>query len=296
MRLPKTPTLAILALFVLVVALPAHAAQFTEGLLWKIERAGLAPSWVLGTFHSNDPQILDIPEPVSEALADATSVAVEVVTTGVIPFRFAVAMKAEEGQGLEQTLPPELLATVLGLAPKYDIEREDLVKLKPWALTLLMGAPPSEHAQERAGHFPLDTWLQQEALRTRKHVYGLETAEEQIDVFDGMPLDAQIDLLATSLGTTTESEFGRMRSLYLARDLAGMEVMWEESLAELEPQTAALFRARLIDNRNKLMVKRMATRLKEGRSFIAVGALHLPGEKGVLRLLEKKGYTVTRVY
>jgi uncharacterized protein YbaP (TraB family) len=87
-----------------------------------------------------------------------------------------------------------------------------------------------------------------------------------------------------------------MRSLYLARDLAGMEVMWEESLAELEPQTAALFRARLIDNRNKLMVKRMATRLKEGRSFIAVGALHLPGEKGVLRLLEKKGYTVTRVY
>ena len=297
MRLLARPMLALLALAFLTVGLPAQASEFTQGVLWKIERDGLAPSWVLGTFHSNDPKILAIPEPVSQALAAATSVAVEVVTTGVIPFRFNVAMKAEKGAGLDQTLPRELLDTVLGLAPQYDIDRDVLLKLKPWALTFVMGSPPSEHEQERAGRFPLDTWLQQEALRTRKHVYGLETAEEQIDVFDGMPLAAQIDLVQTSLSTTVaEGEFARMRALYLARDLAGIEAMWEESLAQLKPETAQLFRARLIDDRNKVMVKRMARRLSEGRSFIAVGALHLPGEGGVLRLLEKKGYTVTRVY
>jgi hypothetical protein len=296
MRLLKRPVLALLALLAVIVSVPAAATEFTEGLLWKIERAGRQPSWVFGTFHSADPQILALPDPVRQALAEATSVSVELVTTGLVPFRLHQAMQAVDGQGLDRTLPPALLETVLALAPKYSMQREEVVRLKPWALTLLMGAPPSEHEQELAGRFPLDTWLQQEALSRKKHLYGLETAEEQIAVFDEMPLAAQINLVQSSLDSTSEPGFATMRAIYLARDLAALEAVWEESLSQLEPQTAALFRARLIDDRNKLMVKRMASRLAEGRSFIAVGALHLPGKSGVLRLLEKKGYTVTRVY
>jgi uncharacterized protein YbaP (TraB family) len=30
--------------------------------------------------------------------------------------------------------------------------------------------------------------------------------------------------------------------------------------------------------------------------FIAVGALHLPGEEGLLNLLEQQGFTVRRLY
>jgi uncharacterized protein YbaP (TraB family) len=44
------------------------------------------------------------------------------------------------------------------------------------------------------------------------------------------------------------------------------------------------------------MVKRMEKHVQQGNSFIAVGALHLPGEKGLLKLLEKKGYNVSTVY
>ncbi|MGH6944671.1 MAG: TraB/GumN family protein, partial [Geminicoccaceae bacterium] len=36
--------------------------------------------------------------------------------------------------------------------------------------------------------------------------------------------------------------------------------------------------------------------LMRGAAFVAVGALHLPGEQGILNLLARKGYTVTRVY
>jgi uncharacterized protein YbaP (TraB family) len=296
MRLLQRPTLALLGLLVLVLGSPAQAGDFSKGLLWKVARDGQAPSWVFGTFHSNDPQILALPEPVRAALAESATVLVEVVTTGVVPFRLNQAMQAEDGQGLEQTLPPALLDTVLKRASEYRMDRDDVVKLKPWALTMLMGAPPSERAQERAGRFPLDTWLQQEALRTRKQLLGLETAEEQIEVFDGMPLEAQIDLVRSSLEHAAEGEFARMRALYLARDLAGLEAVWEETLTELEPATAALLRARLIDNRNSLMVKRMIKSMKKGGAFVAVGALHLPGEAGVLNLLEQRGYTVTRVY
>jgi uncharacterized protein YbaP (TraB family) len=56
------------------------------------------------------------------------------------------------------------------------------------------------------------------------------------------------------------------------------------------------FYKRLVDDRNLLMVKRMEKHVQQGNSFIAVGALHLPGEKGLLKLLEKKGYNVSTVY
>jgi hypothetical protein len=44
------------------------------------------------------------------------------------------------------------------------------------------------------------------------------------------------------------------------------------------------------------MVERLRPRLAEGGAFVAVGALHLPGEEGILRLLERQGYRVTRLY
>ena len=56
------------------------------------------------------------------------------------------------------------------------------------------------------------------------------------------------------------------------------------------------FLRRLNDERNVTMVNRMAVRLAEGGAFIAVGALHLPGERGLVSLLTQAGYTVTRVY
>ena len=53
---------------------------------------------------------------------------------------------------------------------------------------------------------------------------------------------------------------------------------------------------RLLDERNARMVERMAPRLTEGDAFIAVGALHLPGERGILNLLAERGYRIFRVY
>ena len=58
----------------------------------------------------------------------------------------------------------------------------------------------------------------------------------------------------------------------------------------------ALFLHRFNDARNRVMADRMAARLNRGGAFIAVGALHLPGERGLLSLLSQRGYTVTRVY
>jgi uncharacterized protein YbaP (TraB family) len=63
-----------------------------------------------------------------------------------------------------------------------------------------------------------------------------------------------------------------------------------------EQKSAEAFLRRLIDDRNVQMVERMLPRLQRGSTFIAIGALHLPGEKGILQLLAEKGYTVSVVY
>jgi hypothetical protein len=44
------------------------------------------------------------------------------------------------------------------------------------------------------------------------------------------------------------------------------------------------------------MLQRMQPRLEEGQAFIAVGALHLPGNKGLIQLLRQQGYNVSAVW
>lgn len=85
---------------------------------------------------------------------------------------------------------------------------------------------------------------------------------------------------------------------YLQRDL---DLMWRisEFTAQDRPDLKTLndaFVQRLLFDRNARMVERMQPQLRQGRGFIAVGALHLYGERGILALLQKQGYRVVHIY
>jgi uncharacterized protein YbaP (TraB family) len=93
-------------------------------------------------------------------------------------------------------------------------------------------------------------------------------------------------------------QIGRVVDAYLARDLAGLWRISQESVgtgAE-ERRLNEVFTRRLVHERNVRMAERAEPRLREGGAFIAVGALHLYGSGGVLSLLERRGWRVTRVY
>jgi uncharacterized protein YbaP (TraB family) len=82
---------------------------------------------------------------------------------------------------------------------------------------------------------------------------------------------------------------------YLARDIAALA----EAGMKHKPDNDRLYRSvmdRLLTRRNARMATRLGPILKDGGAFIAVGAAHLPGESGLLNLLEKAGYRVTPVY
>ncbi|HXR58766.1 MAG TPA: TraB/GumN family protein, partial [Burkholderiales bacterium] len=60
----------------------AAAERFTKGTLWRVTRAGTAPSHVFGTIHLADPRVLEIPAPVARALEHSRSFAMESPPSG----------------------------------------------------------------------------------------------------------------------------------------------------------------------------------------------------------------------
>ena len=117
-----------------------------------------------------------------------------------------------------------------------------------------------------------------------------------MNALDTMPMDAQIAILEDSVcnHNTIVTQWNQLIELYLQRDLAGLA-----ALNERPHDDEALFKAlmeRTLYRRNRRMAERMQAPLKQGGAFIGVGALHLPGEQGLLSLLQARGYRVSRVF
>jgi uncharacterized protein YbaP (TraB family) len=142
-----------------------------------------------------------------------------------------------------------------------------------------------------------DHLLQLIAAERGARVYALESAEEQVNVFDGMSMRLQVEMLRHSMRPIKRSknEFERMVKFYLDSDMES--ILGSRAGRNLDvPEFARVLDKRMLDIRNKNMVERMARRLAEGNALIAVGAAHLPGRVGILNLLADKGYTFARVY
>ena len=86
-----------------------------------------------------------------------------------------------------------------------------------------------------------------------------------------------------------EEDFEVMKSYYLKRDMQGLYVYSNQYTISSEGLYQELIK-RLLTDRNHRMVERMQDILQEGNAFIAIGAMHLPGDDGVLALLEGMSY------
>jgi uncharacterized protein YbaP (TraB family) len=294
-----------LAVLLLLVLLPqnagAEALRFGQGLLWQVDYEGKPVAHVFGTMHSADPDILALPQPVLRAFRAAPSLSVEIILDEGAIQRIGTAMRLPKGQRLQDFVPPDLFSKAAAAAEPLGIQPIHLSRLKPWAVAMLISmAPPEERIDKGKGpaRLPLDMWLMETARKKRKPVYALETLSEQVGVFDRLPTDDQVAHLRAAAIPYAEKRRlqGVLKDAYLRRDL---DAIFQLASHDEKPDDRALRNKvvkRLLDDRNRRMVERMLPRFDEGGAFIAVGAAHLPGEVGVLALLERRGYTVSRLY
>ena len=288
---PRRPFAFVLGLWIALLASAVHGAE-QKGLLWKIERDGAKPSFLLGTMHSEDARVLKVAPEVQRAFDGSASFTMEVVLDAQAIFETSQAMMFSDGRDLKTVLGAELYNKIVPLMAQHDVPETVLLMFKPWAIFLTLSMPPA-----KTGVF-LDAALYDAALAQKKAVHGLETVQEQLSIFERLTLEEQVQLIADAVKHAGElkSVFEEMISIYLKRDLPGLQALNEKYTASDNPKLEQKLMAELIDARNLRMLERMAPRLKEGKAFVAVGALHLPGDHGLLRLLERQGYRVSAVY
>ena len=130
----------------------------------------------------------------------------------------------------------------------------------------------------------------------------LETLEGQMKVMASLPEKMMVDALVQTaqMGTRLDDVFETMISLYSQQNTGFIWAMMQKlgpTGLEAAPKSAdyAEFQRELVDERNENMVIAAQPLLDKGNAFIAIGALHLPGESGMLRILEQNGYRISAI-
>ncbi|MDQ3196841.1 MAG: TraB/GumN family protein [Pseudomonadota bacterium] len=271
----------------------ADLIQFSKGLLWKVEKKGVVPSYLFGTIHVDDDRVLALPPAVKKAFDRSRVFAAELVNDEAATRKFFAAMVTREPH-LPALLGGGLYSDVDKLLAQYNIPSEARPRFKPWAAMLTLLQPRG------ATGMILDRKLLFDADEARKKIVGLESIEEQIAVFDQMPQQTQIILLREVVANheTIQGSVLSAVEAYLERDLSKLWKLNAEAMSDDAGSQShnEVFLNRLLYQRNERMVERLLPLFDRGGAFAAFGALHLYGKRGVPSLIEQRGYKVQRVY
>ncbi len=293
MRIRLGLTAGVLALLAyLGGAVPAWAEVLTRGLLFEVAREGVPPSFLFGTLHSADPRVVALPPPVQVAFDGAQGFVMEAVPDADAVAKSMALMAYADGGSLRQALPADLYTQAVAVMASRGLGEDAVNRLKPWALVMLLSAPPV------TGGEVLDLALYRAAQAQGRPTVGLETLEEQVALFDRLDPADQVALLRQTLAIYPElpEVFHRLVAAYVRRDLSSLVQLNEMYNRWGTPELAARFHRVAIDDRNERMAERLAPLLAQGGHFIALGALHLPGPGGLLERLQGQGYRVRPIY
>ena len=273
-------------------------------LLWKVSGNGLSePSYIMGTHHLASLSILDSIAGYQAAIASTKQIIGEMdmsaVQTPEVMQMMQQMVMIDNDTTLQTLFTPEE-CEVVNTALKENLGMDITMgaKLKPafiqnnLVLLLYIKHIGGFNAGEQ-----LDTYLQQMGASEGKKVQGLEKPEYQFNLlFNGSSLTRQAELLICMLNNMDDNlrQAIQLTNAYMAQDMKELEVISKMKQGNgCDPTPAEL--AAMIDTRNINWANELPAMMEEVPSFVAVGALHLPGEKGLLNLLRQKGYTIESV-
>jgi uncharacterized protein len=285
------------------VAEAAAAVENGDGMLWRIERPGLAPSYLFGTMHSTDPRLDRQVRRVLPLIARARSVAVELgelVTPGLKDQALqtiASAGVARSGNAMEALWPPSNRAAVEAALAARGISPDRAQRLDTWFLIVALSSPRCERERRSLGLASVDEKIGAAGARAGKTPIGLEKLEDQIAVLRRIGgLNPPLALIESAQRTEQIADMREtMTQAYMADRLGELHAIGR--LAEVlsgEPASreSQRFTRSLLDDRNAVMRDAARPLLDRGGAFIAVGALHLPGPNGLVSLLRREGFRV----
>lgn len=271
------------------------AERYTKGVFFKIESCGEEASYLLGTIHSDAPEIMASVQPAIAVLQKPVSTAAfEYVDTAhdpALPVRYMYFDPASTHR-LTALIDSQLFAQLSALLKKeLNIPAEQSALMRPWAAAVLLEFPAPV-----ADGIVLDEKLKLLAQQHSIALKGLETLEEQFDIFATMPQALQLSMLQDAVAhiESIKAFNVALQKAYLDHDMREIVKLGNDSMETSQDTTlTAYIQEHVVLRRNQSMTDRMMPLLDAGNAFIAVGILHLPEEKGILALLEKRGYFIS---
>lgn len=265
-------------------------AKYSDALLWKVSMADSSSNYIFGTIHVSDPRIVNLPEVVKSALYKSDTFVMEALPNREDVLILSQMMFYADGTTLSDYLDDELFHRTAKLLSAFQLPVEVVAVMRPWAAFLMMNYPADNT-------MPLDLKLFDIAMSQGAKTAGLETLSEQGAVFSEMAVKDQLRLLLDTVCNydLVIQGIDEMKEFYLEKDLNGLLAASAQHTYADEPLYKELTK-RLLTDRNKLMIDRMQPFLQKGGAFIAVGALHLPGDDGIMENLNQQGYKITAIY
>lgn len=264
--------------------------KLENSLLWKISGNGLEkPSYLYGTIHMTCNY--KATDKLVKAFAETDQVTLEIdMDDPSMQAKMMKGMMMKDGETMKNILSEEDYVQLASFfKDNTGMSLEMFNTIKPFAVSAMLISklvpcdPPASYEAE----------FMKIAKEQEEEVKGLESIEYQLGVFDSIPYKDQLEELVKMAKEGLEeskSEFEKLNALYEKEDIEGLMKMMTEN----EDMTAK-FADELLNKRNKNWIPVIEKMSKETPTFYGVGAMHLAGEEGVIRLLRKVGFTVEAV-
>lgn len=264
-----------------------------KSFLWEIER-GNQHIYLLGSIHVATQDFFPLKKAIEAAYADAQTIIVEVdlnKAAGEMAGLLRHYAFLSPGQSVTDLISRESRTLLENYFKQRHLDGKRLEKMKPWYIAVLIANSSFERIGAKS-YLGIDRYFTSQAYRDAKKVVELEGAAMQLAMLDALPLAEQELLLRSSIleDTDMETSFKKMALLWKQGDIEGMDAFMKTELSEY-PELHQ-FNQKLITERNKSLTKKIIALAKKGENLLViVGAAHFTGETGIIKLLEKEGYT-----
>lgn len=279
------------AVLVAVISFVGATAQ----VLWRVTAdgtdGGRHTSYVLGTMHTAEPEMLDTLAGLAEALGRATVVYGEVDASDMelSPAAMACAI-APSDSTLQRLLSPAALDSVCRYVSSFGVDGAETVtvlgKLKPAMLDAFLEVRRSGASTDMSP----DIALQQRAKALGKEVRALETAEQQAHMLLDLPISEQLEALMKSVRApeAAQAASDSLVAAYRRQDLEAIGGLLGREMKQA-------YAERLLYARNRAWAAVLVPAMRHRSVLVAVGAGHLVGPEGLLAMLRSAGFDVSPV-
>lgn len=272
--------------------------KLDNSLLWELSGKGIKKSYIFGTIHMISEKDFFMDDRTMKAIKKCKKMVMEIDISQSL--QMGIQLMALSGMKGGKTLADFVSAEDYQMVKTYfqkeaksaEAKMLPFEMIEKWKPMLLQSFLYQDMIEGTMKSYEME--LLSIGNERKMKFDGLETVEDQVNVFEKIPYADQAKALVELIkeikkdANSGKAEFKKLLDLYLAQDIDGMVVMsGEEFFGDLENGEAEL-----LTNRNQKWIPKIKAMSKEKPTFYAVGAAHLGGPNGVIRLLMKEGYSL----